>query len=211
MPTTPSWSESLIIGNATEPRTVALARGSTVRGALDLRAKQGAFFFPRLGRTGTAALTNGVDVLIRRILNSTGASDIGLANPAPQAPLMSQTLAAVTTTVNADSAAAQQALNVASITGFAVGDVILIGGNTAREEWGRVSKTATGILTLDRPLQFTHTSAQADPVYNKADVWAPLWLIGGSVIEVIFDYGDDAAGDGVRVECRAQVYDSDLP
>jgi hypothetical protein len=209
MPITPTWTEVAVVGAETAPRTVALARGSTVRGALDLRAKHGALFFPRIGRTGVTALTNGVDCLIRRILGSTGVADLGQSQPASQVPLVSQAAAAVGTTVNTDSAAAQQDLRVASITSFAVGDYILIGANTAREEWGRISKLATGIITLDRPLVNTHTLGQADPVYNRADVFQPIWLMGGAVVEVIFDYGDDTAGEGVRVECRAQVYDSD--
>lgn len=44
---------------------------------------------------------------------------------------------------------------------------------------------------------------------NKSDAWAPIIISGGSLYEVIFDYGDDAAGESVTVQCLAQTYDSD--
>jgi hypothetical protein len=62
-------------------------------------------------------------------------------------------------------------------------------------------------LTFDNDLQYTHTSAQADLV-GEATVLSPIWLDGGSLWEVIFDYGDDAAGASVVVEVTAQTYDS---
>jgi hypothetical protein len=204
---TPVWSESNVVGNTTDPKATTLARGSTARGTLDLLTKLGAYLFVRIGRGGTTGLTNGCDVLIRRVLE--GASNV--AHPGALVPLLSSTTAASSTTcATSNSNAAQPALNVALITGFAAGDFILIGGGTAREEWARVSKTATGILTLDRDLTFTHTTAQADTVRNKADVFAPVWIIGGAVYEVVFDYGDDTAGESLTVECKAQVYASDL-
>jgi len=196
----PVWTDNVsVVASAT------LARGATTSGTIDLRSKRGAYLFVRIGRQGTAALTNGVDCLIRRTINNNGAPF-----PAAAIPLISQFAAAVSTTcATSDSNAGQKALNVALITGFAAGDTILIGGGTAREEWARVSKTATGILTLDRNLQFTHTTAQADTVRNKADVFPGYWVDGGAVVEVVFDYGDDGAGDSVTVECLAQTYDSD--
>jgi len=207
MPITPSWSESTVI----TPQV--LARGSTLRATLDLRTKHGARLLIRLGRGGTAALTNGVDVLIRTLWNNDVAA--GGPHPASVSPQLSQTAAANSTTVDADSASGQAVLNVASTTGFVAGDFICIqdsGGGVTRLEFQRISKItnpgASGELNMDRPLAFTHTAAQADTVRNKSDAWTP-WLPGGSLYEVIFDYGDDAAGDSVTVEVRAQTYDQD--
>lgn len=187
-----------------------LARGSTTRGTIDLRSKLGARLYAKLGRGGTTALTNGVNLLIRPVVNNNGAS-AGAVHPY-SIDMLSQTVAASSTTcATSDSNSGQAALNVASITGFAAGDLICIqdsGGGVTRLEWHRVSKTATGVLTLDRNLSFTHTSAGADTVRNKADVFPPIWVPGGSLYEVIFDYGDDAAGDSVTIQCLAQTHDS---
>jgi hypothetical protein len=65
-------------------------------------------------------------------------------------------------------------------------------------------------VTLDRPLAFTHTAVQADTVRNKADLWNEIWLAGGSLYAVIFDYGDDAAGESVTISAIARTYDYDL-
>lgn len=200
----PTWSDNVSVVAA-----AVLARGSVARGTLDLRTKIGARLFLKLGRGGTAALTNGVNCLIRAILNNDSATPGGV-HPV-QMEYLSSTAAANSTTVNADSNSAQSALNVASITGFAAGDLVCIqdsGGGVTRLEWHRVSKTATGILTLDRNLQYTHTAAQADTVRNKSDVFSPIWIDGGSLYAVVFDYGDDAAGDSITVQALAQTYDS---
>lgn len=202
---TPNWTDNVSVVAAQ-----VLARGASVRGTIDLRTRIGADLFLKIGRGGTAAITNGVDVLIRRVLNNDVAI-VGGAHPAGLA-LLSSVAAASGTTVNVDSAAGQAALNVTSITGFAAGELVCIqdsGGGVTRVEWHRISRTATGILTMDRNLQFAHTAAQADTVRDQADVFTPIWVAGGSLYEVIFDYGDDAAGDSVTVQALAQRYDSD--
>ena len=202
--TTPTYSDNVSVIAA-----AVLARGSTTRGTSDLRGKHGAWLFVRLGRGGTTALsggtTAGVSVLIRRTLNNDG-----IIHPTG-IELLGSTAAASSTTVNVDSNSGQAALNVASITGFAAGDLICIqdsGGGVTRLEWARVAKTATGVLTLDANLKISHTAAQADTVRNKADVFAPIWLDGGATWEVVIDYGDDTAGESVTVEVKAQTLDS---
>ncbi len=188
--------------------TQTLARNANVSATIDLRTKRGAMLFPRIGRQGTTALTNGVDFLVRRTLNNNASTQ---NHPAPIAQVTSQSAAASSTTCSgSDSNSGQKTLNVASTTGFAVGDYILIGGGTAREEWARVSRvTSSTALLLDRNLGYTHTTGQADTVRSKADVFSPVWVDGGATVEVIFDYGDDSAGESVTVECLAQTYDSD--
>lgn len=204
---TPSWTDNVaVVADA------VLARGSTTRGTLDLRAKFGAMLFIAIGRGGTTGLTNGVDVLIRRVLNNDGAGGV---HPAAIPPLLSSIAAGISSTVNVDSNSGQAELKVASIASIAVGDILCIqdsGGGVTRLEWARVSKLTVGSgtgVTLDRNLSYSHTSAQADTVRNKSDVFAPIWMEGGSLYEVIFDYGDDAAGDSVTVRAKAQTYDSD--
>jgi hypothetical protein len=188
-----------------------LTRGSTVRGTLDLRANFGAELFIKLGRGGTAALTTALTVRISRV-PANGALQVGVPHPSMGMSRTSQTAAAASTTVNVDSSAGSATLNVASITNFAAGDIICIqdsGGGTTRLEWQRVSKTATGVLTLDEGLTFAHTAAQADTVRNKADVFEPLWLPGLSLWEVIADYGADTTGDSITLQVIAQTYASE--
>lgn len=352
MPTvfTPTWSDLVAVTGFAAP--TLLVRGATVRGTLDLRAKHGGRVFVKVGRNGTTALTAGIDVLIRAVLNNDVAA-AGGAHPAG-ITMLGQLTAAQATTINADSASGQAALNVASSAswaandyacvqdakaapGFAfrsdagvftdlttaagdatandvvyfraapaVNDAFYIGSATkfmgvehnigtaavgptlttvweywngsawttltsagddtvsllvtttgtkyhgfappaswttttvnsqsaywirnrisaftsfttktlgtqlwtygyARLEWHRASKIAAGIITVDRPLQFTHTAAQADTVRNKADVFGPRWLEGGSLYEVLCDYGDDTTGEPVTVQALAQTLDS---
>jgi hypothetical protein len=208
---TPVWTDSTVV---LAPQV--LARGSTVRGTLDLRAKFGAFLHLEMGRGGTTALTNGVDILVRQLWDGDSAATHSPTQPAGMPALLSSIVAATSTTVDADSNAAQATLNVTSTTGFAAGDIICIqdaGGGVTRLEFHRVSKItnpgASGELVLDRNLVFTHTGAQADTVRNKSDVFAPIWMPGGSYYEVIFDYGDDSAGESVTLSALAQTWDSD--
>lgn len=197
---TPTWSETTVIAAA------VLARGSTTRGTLDLRAKRGAYVLVQIGRGGTTALTNGVDVLIRRTIANDGA-----IHPAALPPYRTGITAAVSTTVNGNSNSGQAALNVASIGAMVAGDLICIqdsGAGVTRLEFHRVSKVATGVLTLDANLKVSHTSAQADTVRNQAEAFA-VWVDGGATVEVVIDYGDDTAGESVTVTAVAQTYDSD--
>lgn len=201
MPTlTPTFTDNVSVVAA-----ATLARNATTSGTIDLRSKRGAWLFIRVGRTGTTALTNGVDVLVRRTLNANA-----ISQPCPVASFRTQYAAAQTTTcATSDSASGQAVVTVASTTSFAAGDYLIFNQGGAREEFARVARvTSSTAFLLDRNLTYTHTSSAADTIYNKADAWT-IWIDGGSYIEVVFDYGDDAAGDSVRVECKAQTYDSD--
>lgn len=182
----------------------------------DLRTAFGAYLFVKLGRGGTTALTNPLVVRISRVLNNNVAA-IGIIHPVGLPQFNSQTAAANSTTqsVTTASTAGTNTLNVASITGFAAGDLICIqdgAGTSTRLEWQRVSKTSGTVLTLDDNLVFTHTTAQSggqDTVRNKADVFAPVWLPGGSLWEVIFDYGNGGAGDSMTCQALGQTYASE--
>ena len=195
---TPTWTDNVSVLAAQ-----TLARGSTVRATLDLRSKWRARLLIRIGRGGTTALTNGVDVQVRPTVNNNADTHAGAV-----VALRSGTAAAASTTVNSDSNSGQNALNVASSTGFAAGDLICItGASQARQEFARVAKVTAGVLTLDAPLRNTHTSAQADTVRNQAEAW-PIEIEGGATYEVIIDYGDDSAGESVEVQALAQTLDS---
>lgn len=70
------------------------------------------------------------------------------------------------TTISADSAAGQNSLHVADLTGFAPQDMIEIGHGTARYEVGRVDSVTTTV-NLETPLTYTHTAVQADTVKKQ--------------------------------------------
>lgn len=201
--TTPVWTDS----GAAVISEQDIAKGNAVRGTLDLSAKHGAYLMVQIGRGGTTALSTGVDVLVRRMLKTASS----ISHPGALYALNTGVTAAVSTTcATADSNAGATAVNVASSAGFAAGDIICIsGGVGTRTEFKRVIKTAAGVLTLDSPLEFTHTAAAADTVRNQSFTPAPLWLPGGALYEVVFDYGDDAAGENVRARALVQTYDSD--
>lgn len=71
-------------------------------------------------------------------------------------------------TVNSDSASGQTTLNIASSTGFQIGEIIEIGYGTARYEAQRIATIpgATSV-TLESNLTFSHTAAQADVVQKQ--------------------------------------------
>jgi len=206
--TTPVYTDNVsVIAAAT------LARLGTARGTIDLRTKYGAWLFFKIGRGGTTALTNGIDILVRRVLNNDVATPGGRHPAGVQLAMAAPTTACNgNTTVAATSAAGQNEILTAGVANFAAGDLICITDAAfTRLEWSRVSKLTVAVgtgLTLSAPLQYTHTLAQADTVRNKADVLFPLWIDGGSLWEVIFDYGDDAAGDNAIVQVLAQSFDS---
>lgn len=202
---TPVWTDNVTPVIA----STAITLPGIATATLDLRTKFGAYLFARIGRAGTTALTAGIQIRVNRTL-----SNNAIEHPASLAPLgPGLTVAAIATTVDTDSASGQRTLQCANVTSFVAGDYILIGGGTAREEWARVARVvggAGGDLILDRNLRFAHTAAQADTVRNKADVYPPVWLPGGSVYEIIVDYEASTTGDNNRCEVLAQTYDSDL-
>ncbi len=197
---TPNWSD------ATPVPVQTLARNAILRTTLDLRARHGAYALPLIGRQGTTALTNGVDFLVRRTVAANT-----ITHPGAYAAFVSQAVAAISTTCAASgNDAGVGTLTVASTTSFVAGDTIMVGDPAAvgTIEWCRVARITSGTaLLLDAPTRLAHNST-AHFVRNKADAFGPVWLDGGAICEVIFDYGDDTAGEAVTVACYAQLYDS---
>lgn len=194
------------------PAQTLTRAGTPLRGTLDLSNKYGAFLYCKIGRGGTSALSAGIEVLIRRVLANDAAA-VGNIHSAPVAAFMGETPAGSGTNVNVTSNSGQNNLQVASVIGFAAGDLIMVqdgAGTFTRLEFHRVSRTQTGLLVLDRPLHFTHTSAQADIVRNRASIFAPVWVMGGSLVEVIFDYGAATTGEVAVIAAHAQTYDKDV-
>lgn len=199
---TPSWTDNISILAIT-----TLARNAVSRTTFDWRTKWGGYVFIRLGRGGTAALTSGVYVLLRRTLNN-GAFEHVVGS----VQFASQTIAAVSTTCTAAGSpnnAGVTSLTVASTTGFAAGDLILIQDTsppTVASEWCRVARVVSStVLLLDAPTISDHNNV-AHTVRNKADIFV-AWIEGGALNELIIDYGAPTTGDTITIEAWAQTLD----
>lgn len=199
---TPSWTDDVSILGIT-----TLARNAVSRSTFDWRSKWGGYLFVRMGRGGTAALTSGVSVIVRRTVNNGG-----IINPSGQVQFVSQSVAAVSTTcAGSGNNAGSTTLTVASTTSFAAGDLICIQDSAATPttvtEWARVARVTDAThLLLDAPTQQAHNSV-SHTVRNKADVFT-VWVEGGALYELIYDYGSQAAGDTITIEAWAQTLDS---
>jgi hypothetical protein len=203
----PSWTDS----GATVISPQSLARGSAVRGTIDLRAKYGAQLLLGVGRGATAALTNGVNVEVRRMLNNGGIVFPG----APHFAALSDTAAAYAKQINNGGgyAAGTSAFAVDGTGTPAADEDLCFWGFAAVQAGGvalpnleflRVSKFASPNVTVDSPCKLAKID---DELFtNKANLWS-VWCPGGCVYEVVFDYGDDAAGEAVAVVCYAQTFD----
>jgi len=134
----------------------------------------------------------------------------GVIHPGASVGLSGGNASGQATTVNADSSAGQIILNVASTLSFAAGDMLCIyDSGFTRLEFARVSRVSGSTLILDDELAITHTGAQADNVTKAADVFTPLLLPGGSLWEVVIDYGAATSGSDYVVHAFAQTYDSE--
>ena len=207
MPTTtftPTWTDNVSVLAPTTVAALGLARGT-----IDLRSKAGAYLFGWIGRKATTVLAAAIQVEVRRVLNN-GAATTGGTGGAGGASFASSVAVTNVTTVNVDGTAGGTTIGVASATGIVAGDLLCVyDASFTRLEFARVSKVVSTTVTVDAPLQFAHTSAQGDAVTRLADRFGPAYLAGGSLYEVVFDYGGSATGGDVVVLAKAQTYDSD--
>jgi hypothetical protein len=186
-----------------------------VRGTIDLRGKFGMRLFCKIGRLATTVLAAPINVYVRPVLNNgVVGSNLPFSHPSPSG-LMFQSQIAVTvcpTVATNNQAAGSTSLDLSSGTSMAAGDVICIsdsGGTTfTRTEFKTVSSVSANNLKLVTGLDYAHTTAQADIVSRLADVFTPVPLPGGSLYEVVFDYGASLTGGDVVVMAHAQTYDS---
>ena len=205
--TTPSFTDTgtTVVAGAT------VANGATARGTIDLRSKYGAWLFIRVAWLGTTAPgTQALDILVRRTINNNGNEHPGAVVSRKTTVKNGSTITSIATNANSSAGATTQT-TASAWTGIVAGDIIFIGGNagtvTGTAEWARVSKISGTTLTVDAPFIGAHTSG--DTVVNGSDCFAPMWLAGGSVYEVICDYGANAAGSSVYFEALAATYNSD--
>lgn len=201
-----AYSESTILAART------LTRGSTKRGTLDISADNILRAEIRLavGRSGTTALTNGVDVLVRRLYDST------IRHMSPILAVRTTVGASVgKTQVNGAMSVGDAAILVDSLTNFTAQDQVCFWGtatdpttlsNDAAQadlEFCRVSNIVTA-LTLGLDAGVLIAKKDNEYVTDQAEHFS-CWCPGGSIYEVIFDYGDDAAGDLVAIQALAHI------
>lgn len=207
---TPSWTDTGT--QVIAPQT--LAKGSAVRGTINLLTKHGAFLVVGIGRGGITVLTTGVNVEIRRTLNA-GAI---LMPGSPWFSALSTTAAAILKAINfgAGYAAGTSAFEIDGTGTPAADDDFACWGKTAVPadgtalpdlEFVRVSKFSGTTLTIDAPCKVA--KIENEVLTSKADLWC-VWIPGGCTVEVVIDYGDDSAGEAVAVVCYAQTLDSEV-
>lgn len=205
---TPVWTDSGT--EVISPR--CMARNTIVRSTVDLRTAVGAYLFAGIGRGGTTALTNGVVFRARRVPNNDG-----IHFAADYVQYTSTTAAAVLKLINNGSnySAGATTMTIDGTGTPAVGNTLCFWGQTSIPadttalttlEFLRCAKSNTTSLTTDTTTMQTHNDNEY--ITTMADTWS-VWVPGGSVYEVIFDYGDDAAGESVAIVCYSQTYTHD--
>lgn len=205
MAQSPAWTEALVTNFNSSGVSVSLAANTTLAQTIaSLNTKFIVRFLVRIARTATTALTQGVTIRVRPVNALTGAGASGEASYANVGQLAT---AQSTTCSGANSNSGQSTLNVGSTTSWAVGDAFCIGGGTAREEWQTVARVINGTsLLCDSLLQYTHTTAQADTVINKSDLFVFELPGTPSGYQLVADNGNN--GTGVRVWAAIQTLDS---
>jgi hypothetical protein len=210
---TPTWTD-----DAAGARIViapqALEKGYSIRGTLDLSTKFGAYLFLGLGRGGTTVLTNGVNVEVRRNVQAGSIRFPG----APWFSALSTTAAAIVKLINNTPGPYPVGTTALTLDGtgtpaadedYCCWGVDAIPANATALpalEFVRASKFAANVLTIDAPC--TVQKVDNEILTNKSDQWC-VWCPGGAVYGVVFDYGDDSAGEAVAVVCYAQTLDSE--
>ena len=91
------------------------------------------------------------------------------------------------TVVDLDSASGQAILSTKATINFVVGDTLIIGRGTAREEIKIISSIQSGVsLTMTVNLEFTHTLLQADTVeagYQDAAIISGMVLVIDKILD----------------------------
>lgn len=207
---TPVWTDS---GTALITAR-CMARGTVVRTTLDLRTCFGAYLLAGVGRGGTTALTNGVNFIARRVPNNDG---IHIA--ADVVNFTSSYVAAILKLINYGSnySSGVTQMTIDGTGTPTAGEVMCLWGQTS------IPSDGTALTTLEflrcatqsggTSITFDTTTKQAhndnEYITSKADCWN-VWIPGGAVYEVLFDYADDSAGESVAIVCYVQQYTNDV-
>lgn len=203
----PTWNDAVSV--------VALAKvatGATQRGTLNVSNLFGGYLHIRAMRLSSSAPSNGIYILVRRILKGTpagGGAGVDIVHPQPLLQILDTLTASNLTTLNGSPTIPGATVTLTSGTGFAANQLCGIVDSTTTPtifEVGRTSKISGTTLTFDRNL--TNTAlASGDTISNNALILPPVWVDGtpnSGDIEVIFDNGAEATV-AYAVECWAQT------
>ncbi len=210
----PTWTDNVVV-----QAPYAIVKGESVRATLDLRTKRGAQLFLGVIFGGSTDLSVGVDVLVRRVLNNDSAAarfaagmrlttgiDPGIRlvnnNPGPYA--------VGTTSFAFDghagrAAALQDKYGFWGVTSIPGSSGAITPESGSGVEILRTSKGLTTPWVTDRGAAYAHVDNE---YIGLAESWS-IPVPGGSLYEIIFDYGGSSSGEAVAVLASAQTYDSD--
>jgi len=192
----------------------ALVKGDRKRVTLDLRNAEGAMLKIAVGTGGVTALSNGVAVYVERMLGGDAAGQPAYSAFAAQ--FQSRTTCGARQINNGAGYAAGNdafAFDQSGGTAFAIGDKLFFWGvTTIPTASGPInpahgcevlvaSKGASTPLTVITPCKYAKLDNEW---FSQADAWE-LWVRGGCVAAVTFDYGDDSAGEAVACMADAIV------
>jgi len=208
----PSWTDNVVV-----QAPWALIKGATgvlrCTTGLDLRAKYGGYLKVGLGFGGGTDLTNGVDVIVRRMLNNDGAAHkYGAAYAAFRSAIdtafrrLTAAVAAGQTSFAFDGHAGATALPGDLQFFWGVTTIPSASGAISPNHGCEILRVSSGVTTpflTDSPSKYDHHD---DEYVGLANAWE-LWLPGGATYELIFDYGDDSAGEAVAVMADIQTCD----
>lgn len=209
----PKWTDSIQV-----QAPYGLIKGSTLRTTWDLREKVGASLFAGVGAGGSTSLTNGVDFLVRRVLNNDSA-DPYYSAPVFAAKSFAATHVRLINNASGYSAGASSFAfdGAAGSAVFTVGDILAFWGLTTiptsngaispanGAEFLRLAGGTTTPLLTDKGCRFAKIDNE---VIGLASTWN-VRLEGGSLYELVWDYVDDAAGEAVLCMADGQTYDYD--
>ena len=169
---------------------VALASGAQVRGTLDLTDTIGALVKVGILKAAATQPQYAITWKLRRVMKGGLAIPGGPNFPALVNPSSTITGTVANTTVSGTGAAGASTLPVTATANIAAGaKVAIFDAAYARLEVHVVQSIITDTsITLDSPLMYAHTAAQADAVTSLAETWGPVWMEGGDLYDVVFNY-----------------------
>ena len=163
---------------------VILATETTTKATFDLSTKHGGWLDLSAGRVDDTAFSAGdISFHVSPTWNS-GATPHASAGHSRSGAAST----AADNVVATSASVGDTELILTSAAGFAAGDVIAIMDSTpsvTRLEFNRVVAVVSNALLLANPLQYAHTSGDADIVTSAADVYEPMWLAGGTIWNVV--------------------------
>ena len=217
----PTWTDNVVV-----QAPYALIKGAagtlqkSIRSitGLDLRAKIGGTLFVAVGTGGSTAIVDGPRVVVRRMLANDAAAHVY------SAPFWAVTtrLTAGLCLINGAVAAGVQSFAVDGPIGAtrAIGDLLFFWGIDSGTgipaasgaitpnhgcEVLRCNGTSATLILTDSVCKYDHHDNEYIGLADSFNIWLP----GGSLYELVFDYSPASAGEAIAVMADIQTYDTD--